>query len=447
LKKYYQILPTKIKQDLKIISDLIEPEIKGFSVDNLKQVISIISTHVQKSDGWAPLKMLYIKKLVPQGNLYLKKLMELEIIEKSKFYIPGEVSYKYRFSEKYQSKFVTIPLKNPKLQRRIELAHIEFLKDARKTVRNHSEQTQFLKLLEIDISFKEYLFQNDLSLEQFNSMLGAATRIQNKDIFYSIDNTSGRFHSNVTNLSKHLRPYLTIKNESLVNIDVKNSQPYLSTILLTNPGKVSWMTENPVFSMLLQTLKVSLNEDVKHYISLVISGNLYEFLMDEFKKEGLTLTRPETKRQVLRILFARNRTPKDADNRQARLIFKSKFPTVHRIFSKIRGSEKGDRFSNFKRFAILLQRIESYLMLDVILKRIYKELPETIAITIHDSIMTGILTNNVEAVRKIIIDEMQKFVGFEPKIEIEGIKEGKEDKRGKEIFTKQYDATTFVSVN
>ncbi len=40
-------------------------------------------------------------------------------------------------------------------------------------------------------------------------------------------------------------------------------------------------------------------------------------------------------------------------------------------------------------------------MLDIILKRIYKELPNVIAITIHDSVMTGILTNEVEAVKKI----------------------------------------------
>jgi len=398
------------------------PLIKGFSVDNLKQVVSIIASHIQKSNTWAPLKMIYIKKLVPQGDRYIKKLIELEIIERSKFYVPKEVSYKYRFTDKYQSQFITIPLKNSKLQRRIELAQKDFLKNATKTVRSHSEQTKFLKLLEIDDSFMDYLYENDLSVEQFNSMLGAATRIQNNDIFYSIDNTSGRFHSNVTNLSKPLRAYLRIKNESLVNIDIKNSQPYLSTILLTNPGKVSWMTKNPAFSMLLQTLKVSLKQDVKLYISLVVSGELYEFLMNEFGKEGLTLNRNETKRQVLRILFARNRLPKNGINRQARLIFKSKFPTVHRIFSKIRGREKGDKFTNFKRFAILLQRIESYLMLDVILKRIYTEMPGTIAITIHDSIMTGILTNNVEEVRKIINEEMKRQKKYAAKVGINHMK-------------------------
>jgi hypothetical protein len=193
--------------------------------------------------------------------------------------------------------------------------------------------------------------------------------------------------------------------------------------------------------------------------------------MNEFSKEGLILSRDETKKQVLRILFARNRMPRNPINdtevivsnltekekrkreefirdypkiKKARQIFIKSFPTVHRIFSKVRGHEKGDKFQNFKRFAILLQRIESYLMLDIILKRIYKELPGTIAITVHDSIMTGILTNNIEAVRKIMIDELTFFIGFQPQIKIEGIiKKNKEEER-KCIISNQYVATNLV---
>jgi predicted HAD superfamily phosphohydrolase YqeG len=86
-------------------------------------------------------------------------------------------------------------------------------------------------------------------------------------------------------------------------------------------------------------------------------------------------------------------------------------------------------------------------MLDVILKRIYKELPGTIAVTVHDSIMTGILTNNVEAVRKIIVDELTYFIGFQPQIKIErDIEENKE----KEIIhttSNYYPAQTIVSCN
>ncbi|MBA7533399.1 hypothetical protein ES705_25638 [subsurface metagenome] len=290
------------------------------------------------------------------------------------------------------------------------------------------------------------------NIDRYNYYFASAIKLQNHLINYSIDNTSRRFHSNITNMPGSLRQFLRINNEPLINIDIKNSQPYLSVIILTNPSKVSWLTENTAFAMLLQTLKVSLNEDVRKYISLVVTGQIYEYLMEEFFKEGIPLTRSETKRQVLRILFARNRKPKDETNRKCRQIFKDRFPTVHKIFSKVRGHEKGDKFQNFKRFAILLQRIESYLMLDVILKRIYRELPGVIAITIHDSIMTGILTNKAQAVKKIMAEEFTFFCGATPKIKIE--KYNKElriikGERKEEIraISNHYDATTFVSAN
>lgn len=251
-------------------------------------------------------------------------------------------------------------------------------------------------------------------------------------------------------MDKRLRPFLRINGEPLVNIDIKNSQPYLSTILLTNPGKASSMAKNGVFAMMLQSLKTSQNQDVKNYIRLVVSGSLYEYLLQEFAFVGFELSRQEAKKQVLRILFARNRMPKDQVNRMARLIFKRKFPTVYRIFAKIRGTGRGDKYASYKRLSILLQSIESYLMLEVILKRVFKELPGTIVITIHDSIMTGVLTDNVEGVKKIMIEEMTEFIGFGPQICIEKNnweRIAKEELTGESIeriISNQYPATTLV---
>ncbi len=444
-RKYYQVIPERVLKDLPVITDLLAPDIKGFDVDCLKEVISIVAIHVQKNSGSAPLKMVYLKKLVPQADKYITGLISLGVIEREGQYIPGEISYSYRFTPEYNSKYKTIALDNAKLIRRIKTVWNDLNKEAAKSIRGRSEQRQWLQKLTINSEFETYLHENGYTVEQFNAALGSATRIRNGDIFYSVDNTSKRFHSNVTNISKDLRQFLRINNEPLINIDVKNCQPYLSTIILTNPSKVSWLTENTAFALLLQTLKVSSNEDVKKYIYLVVSGQLYEYMIEAFSGEGLTLDRPETKRQILRILFARNRPPKDPVNRLARDIFKTEFPTVHRIFSKVRGSMKGNKFQNFKRFSILLQRIESYLMLDVVLKRIYRELPGTIAVTIHDSVMTGILTNNVEAVRKIIHEELTNFVGLAPFLEIEGLEKGvKERNKGNRIRI-HYDATTFVT--
>jgi len=83
----------------------------------------------------------------------------------------------------------------------------------------------------------------------------------------------------------------------------------------------------------------------------------------------------------------------------------------------------------------------------VILKRIYKELPGTIAITIHDSIMTGILTNNVKSVLKIMKEELTKFIGASPQIKIEEKREILRRTREEEQYYKQYDSTAFVNCN
>jgi hypothetical protein len=444
---YYQLIPAKVYKELSTIESLLSKEIKGFSSDNLKQVISIVAYNTRKNEGSAQLQLAYIKKLVAQGDRYLKGLIELNIIQRSGNAIKGHCSYQYNFAPEYYSKYISLSLKNPKLILRIEKAKKEFQKNVSKSIRGHSEQVKYLKVLTVAPEYNEFIKTNySRNIDKFNSMVSSATRINNNDIFYSLDSTSGRFHSNITNMAKELRPFLRINDESLVNIDIKNSQPFLSTILLTNPSKVSYLTKNPAFTLLLQSLKVSLSQDVKKYISLVVSGQIYEYLMNEFLKEGLKLTRDETKVQVLRILFARNRSPQNEINKKARNIFKVHFPKVHKIFSKIRGSAKGDKFNNYKRFAILLQRIESHLMLDVILKRIYKELPGTIAVTIHDSIMTGVLTNNVKAVKEIMIDELTNFVGLKPNIKIEDYS-NRINNSNITTFSKQYVATTFVNIN
>lgn len=428
-KTYLQLIPEKVYRNFNAIESKLRPTIKGYSTDNLKEIISIIACHIRKDEQDTPLKMQYLKKLVPQGDKYLIGLIDQGIVNRSGHAIKGQSCYKYNFAPEYESKYKTFLLRNAYLIRRIELAQEEEVKDSAKTLKGHSEQIKYLKQLTITEDYSAFINANyKPETEQYKAVLRSAIRIHNGDVKKcNIDNTSYRFHSIVTNMAKELRPFLRVKGEPLVNLDIKNSQLYLSTIILTNPGKVSWMTENPAFALLLQTLKVSLNQDVKTFIHLAVMGEIYEYLMSEFAKQGIRIKRDETKRQVLRILFARNRMPKDETNRKCRQIFKDRFPTVHKIFSKVRGHEKGDKFQNYKRFAILLQRIESYLMLDVILKRIYKELPGVIAITIHDSIMTGILTNNVEAVRKIMAEELTKFVGFRPQIKIEGLNKEKEE--------------------
>jgi hypothetical protein len=426
-KKYYhQLIPIRVLEKFEWIANLVRPKISGYSDENLKEVISIVSCHLHKEKETAQLQIEYIKKLVPQGDKYLHELRELKIIQRSGRYENGKSSFEYCFTAPYQSEYRSLLLTDHKLIERIKRSQIIRKRESKKAIWGRSEQIKYLYSMTIADGYQDHLNSSYTdNIRKFNFAQSSLTRILNRDIFFVIDSTAGRFHSNVTNMPKGIRNFLRILGEPLLNIDLKNSQPYISTLLLTNPSKASCMTKNPELKLLLQNLKVYNTHDVRKYIELVNSGKLYEFLIDEFIKEGIELPeelekrRRYVKNQVLRILFAKNKMPKNEINRKARQIFINRFPRVHFIFSKIRGNLKGDHFMGYQRFAILLQSIEAHLMLDIILKRISQEHPGTIAITIHDSILTGLYTNNVEAVAQIMKEEFTKFVGFTPVLKID----------------------------
>lgn len=62
--------------------------------------------------------------------------------------------------------------------------------------------------------------------------LSVIEELEAQHFYCDVDNNIGRFHSNLTNLKKELRSCITYDGLKLVNIDVRNSQPFLSTCLL-----------------------------------------------------------------------------------------------------------------------------------------------------------------------------------------------------------------------
>lgn len=424
-------MPENVLNDFKSIEDSLRSKIESYNSDYLKEVISIVAKNVRKKEKddyskedpeneAALLNMEYLNKLVPSGGKYLLQLIDIKVIIRSSNYIPGKQSFKYNFTPAYKSKYIQLPLYNAKLIRKIKSRQEQKRKKDAISIRGLTKQVIFLKQLTFDPSVYDYIEANyKKGTNKYNRIISAVTRIENGDIFYSRDVTSYRFHSNLTIMPEGIRKYLRYKGQPLVNLDVKNCQFYLSIMLLTEPVKLANLTKYPVFAMILKSLKVSRKQDVIKYISLNVNGVFYDDLMIEFNKEGMNLNRDQTKKKVIAILFSPNPMPVNPRNKKCKEIFKKCYPTVFTIFNKVRGSEseKRDHFQDFRRFVILLQTIESYLILDVILKRIYRELPGVVALSIHDSIMTT--EANVEAIHKIMKDELSKFVGYEPTIKME----------------------------
>ncbi len=259
------------------------------------------------------------------------------------------------------------------------------------------------------------------------------------------DNNVLRYHSSLTNMNSIYRNAVTYDGQELFALDLKNSQVFLSTKLLStnyliksfnNGEKVEIDFNNPVeefkrltnqplldinslnskvtkyrvnkttYIMLGLFKETPLNIRFQEYFKLAINGNFYENLKVKFYEElNIDIaSRDEVKTNVFKLMFSDVRS-------QSKFVklFKTMFPEVYQIFYDIKEYDK----SILPR---ILQRIESNLFIDRIAKRVSVEHPFAPIYTIHDSIAS---TNEyLPAIKKIMEEEFLKGIGAIP-----GIKE------------------------
>jgi hypothetical protein len=402
--RYHLLCP----ENLMPILDEIEknpPDLPAFRMAYLREIIYLICAH-EREDGYSYLLMKLVSKLIPGEEHYFKYLLGRGWIERTSNYKPGAKSYGYRFVEKFRSKYIGYPLNDARLIRRIEKC-----KPAARRW-GYSIQNEFIENIKIAPAAWDFI-EKHYTEDNYNYAIGCLTRIQNGEWKHNFDETAGRYHSNITNMPKDLRRFIEIYGQRITtNIDIKNSQPYFIILLLTNPGKIAHLAKDKYLRMFLESLQISDSEDIKRYITLVTAGKLYEYLWKQFKARGLHFeSRDGVKKVVMQILFDYN-----SHMPIARQIFAELFPVVHEIFNRLRGSKKGDKFESFKRFSILLQSIEAEVMLKKIYPRIIKELPEVVALTVHDSILC---TAGVNRIFAIMNEELKAYVGYTPILKIE----------------------------
>lgn len=404
MKYYKQVIPEKLDIKIKEIEKC-PPKIPGFRMSFLKQIIYWICTK-KEENGYSYLNMKYLRTQIPQAEQYIRFLLAEEIIERTNGYIPGERSYGYRIAIKYESKYIVTNVTDQKLIRKIE-------ETPRKFAWGFSVQNKYIQDFTIDpqaIKFAE----NNYSGESYNSAIVSINMANNGEKYSLIDNAGGRFYSPLTNMPSGLRQFVRVKDRYLkANVDIRNSQPYFSIMILTNPKEVARFTKCKDLAMILKNLYVSDNYDIKLYIELVTNGKFYEYLIPYFEAKKLISTdlspkekRSSVKEQVMKILFDRNR-PRLS---RAKKIFRALFPTVSEIFSIVRGIFGGERFP------ILLQAIEAHVILKVIIPILNNRHPDIICFTVHDSIL---VTDNPEVVEGVMTEELTKYTGYSPILKTE----------------------------
>ena len=201
-------------------------------------------------------------------------------------------------------------------------------------------------------------------------------RLRNNNLDAKRNSTNSRLDSNLTNMASILVDAVCLQND-LIQIDLSNSQ----FVLLTN------------------LLKSHLNTvDYGLFKELSVSGNLYSYIASNLSlknaKNGKSL--------MFEVMFS---------SRRNNSIFKKKikemFPSVVGWIDNYK-NEHGD-----KKFSVMLQKIESDLFIETILKRVKKH--KYFCITKHDSLI--VKRQEYEAVMDILKEEFAK-IGLEYSLKV-----------------------------
>jgi hypothetical protein len=279
------------------------------------------------------------------------------------------------------------------------------------------------------------LHSGNFTIQAYNANLLAISKFKNQEYYFSVDSTAGRLHTNLTGLKSELRQFVKYGGQQLVSVDVKNSQPFLSTLLLT---KEFYQTTTPIpfsldslnstmpkpiqFSnqtttsliMLVNNSEVPDNtnvSDISIYREKVITGTFYEYLGNQIEKKCDVRIddRQQLKEMVFTVLYSDNRFIGGLKAWPKRL-FRNTFPTVYKVFYHLKQKAHNT-------LAILLQSIESHFILDFVVKRIVSEKPNMPIFTIHDSVVCQV--GNEEYIKTIIQEEAMKCFGVAPVLKIE----------------------------
>ncbi|KUG07445.1 hypothetical protein [Solirubrum puertoriconensis] len=223
--------------------------------------------------------------------------------------------------------------------------------------------------------------------DQHSSDQKAIRKIATQKYFFHQPDKLSRVYTNLSNLSTDLRNFLRHQDDhgaALVNLDIRNSQPYLLSLLLIDHyrGQV-------------------LPEDVQQYIHLTATGKFYDFVMDSLE---VTENRKAFKVQFFAsVFFCTNHYSARTEEGKW---FRKQFPNVAALVER-------NKQGNHANLAILMQRREAGIILQTIGKELQRR--DIWYQTIHDSIV--VLAKDAQQAKELILEAFFNEVGVAPTVE------------------------------
>lgn len=425
-----------------------------------------------RAKGFVGLKFELLRDVIGKDlKLTITTLVSHGIIETDGVYSPGKESIGYRLCKQYRkSRIRFVAISNPAIVKRHQRLQERFFLEQRSRLRKHAYLIKWFldNTLKIDKSAAtDYLENFKKRIEKDISKLGLS-HAEVEEVSTHIDNTistclniidnwdkprpiidgkGGRLYSPLTTIMSQLRYFVKYKDQHLVYFDIRNSQPF-HLLLLLNPK--FWSKPKNSREITLHNLNKDLEEYIKEkkkedynttimmlkefaesgkhltnrglqrlsttsprYAYMVATGKLYKFISDEFRGKFVTtsgwdpfLTAVLAKKELIRMLYF-NPIEKHSPSQKYFAEFRKLFPTEANVIDLLKSRRHQD-------FSIMLQKVESKILLGEVCKTIFTKDSSIPMFTIHDGIMTTI--EHANQVEEIIKGTYKSIIGVEPEL-------------------------------
>jgi hypothetical protein len=391
----------------------------------------------KERDPGVELKAAYLRRIVTCKRRYREVLNALErsgAIRCDHHYVKGRKAMTYRLGDLFGREYRAYTFANPRLVRNIMAWRTE---EEHVLTPLHQWLRGKLDLLDIRHSDAIAHIAQDEDANQFVCLIDAIRF--HSPVWYHQDDY-GRVHTNLTNLKSDLRQFLRVDGSPLVNLDIANSQPMFLGLLLNassslkNPLGSEDGVVNPEKRKLLELLDpyctltrsrptptppppplrshlINIDQVVmEQYLECVFQGKLYETL-----GACVGLTRKQAKGGVLHALYCDTRKwrrrRKDLEKTYPETALT--FEAFDKLFPGLMEAVDAWKSEDYTRLSKAMQRLEAYVMYQIICDRIRRESSDTWLATIHDSILCH--PRDAEYVRSVMVEEFAG-IGARPTI-------------------------------
>lgn len=212
-----------------------------------------------------------------------------------------------------------------------------------------------------------------------------------------VDPFGFRVHTIVTRMAAQLRPFLRIGGDTLTELDVANAQPLILAGALLNPSQcatyIAHAQDIGRGGGACPVLDGVPSAEAEGFTRLCEKGRLYEFLLEK----GDFADRETVKRLLYRdVLFGKPHIRGRMTD-----VFGQHWPGL------LEGIQALKRGHGHKALAMLLQRLESGIVINRICGRIVRQLPDLDFLTVHDS--TLVTASRGDEVRGLIVEEFARY--------------------------------------